>query len=99
MNIISSPKVPNFDKESLDEFSRKMTNHFRRKNRIEKLNKLNMKKMFALIPKRTIDNEIVWLKYLNVKYEIVNHEYEFTIFGGLTSISISYDKKKYSKIK
>ena len=55
--------------------------------------------MFALIPKRTIDNEIVWLKYLNVKYEIVNHEYEFTIFGGLTSISISYDKKKYSKIK
>ena len=44
MNIISSPKVPNFDKESLDEFSRKMTNHFRRKIRIEKLNKLNMKK-------------------------------------------------------
>jgi hypothetical protein len=99
MHIISSTKVPTFDKDELEEFSRKMSKHFRNKNRKEKLNKINMKKKFALIPLRTEEGELVWLKYLNVTDKLIEREYEFKLFGEVISISYSYNKNIYSKIK
>lgn len=56
-------------------------------------------KKFAWFPLMTDDKELVWLKSLSVKEKCVKHKYQFTIFGGETSLELEYTKNIFSKIK
>ncbi len=56
-------------------------------------------KKFAWIPVMTEDKELVWLKTLNFEEKNIDKEYHFNLFGGDTSLSISYTKRIFSKIK
>jgi len=56
-------------------------------------------KTFAWFPLLTEDNELIWLKHLNVEDKHFEHNFEFWWFGEYMNLCIGYNRNVFSKIK